>query len=379
MFFGRAIPLFKILGFQISIDLSWFLLALLITWSLATGLFPQWHAGLSEAVYWWMGAAGALGLFISIVLHELGHAVAARRFGIEMRGITLFIFGGVAEMTREPPSAKAEFIVAIAGPIVSVALSAALVGLSVALDAGSAPTSVTVVIGYLGWINMVLVVFNMIPAFPLDGGRVLRAGLWHLWGDLRRATRITAAIGSGFGMILIVLGVVSAIFGNLIGGIWWFVLGLFLRSAANMSYQQVLLRRAFEGEPVARFMRPQPVTVDPNMTLREFVDEIIYTHQHSMYPVVEGDRLVGCVTRSDVKRVPHEAWDTRLVGEILSPCSRDNVIAPGVDAMEALARMSRTGASRLMVVEDGRLVGVVALKDLLGLMSLKIDLEGPDA
>ena len=379
MMFGRSIPLLKILGFQISIDLSWFLLAVLITWSLATGLFPRWHAGLSEATYWWMGAAGALGLFISIVLHELGHAVAARRFGIEMRGITLFIFGGVAEMTREPPSAKAEFVVAVAGPIVSVVLSAALVGLSQALKASDAWSSVTLVSGYLGWINMVLVVFNMIPAFPLDGGRVLRAGLWHLWGDLRRATRITAAIGSGFGMILIVLGVVSAIFGNFIGGVWWFVLGLFLRSAANMSYQQVLLRRAFEGEPVTRFMRPEPITVDSNMTLREFVDDIIYTHQHSMYPVVEGDRLVGCVKREDVKRVPRDEWDTRLVGEILAPCSRENMIGREVDAMEALARMSRTGSSRLMVVDDGRLVGVVALKDLLGLMSLKIDLEGPDA
>lgn len=376
---GRAIPLFKLLGFQISIDLSWFLLAILITWSLATGLFPAWYKGLQAETYWLMGASGALGLFASIVLHELGHSVAARRFGIQMRGITLFIFGGVAEMTREPPSARAEFVVAIAGPIVSVGLSAGMIGLAAAGRAMEWPVSVTGVVGYLGWINMILVIFNMIPAFPLDGGRVLRAGLWHIWDDLRRATRVTAGIGSAFGVVLIVLGITSAIFGNLIAGIWWFVLGLFLRGAANMSYQQVLLRRAFEGEPVARFMRADPVTVDPRMTIREFVDEIVYTHQHKMYPVVEGDRLIGCVTREDVKRVPREEWEARLVGEILSPCTRDNTVEPHVDAMDAFARLQRTGSSRLMVVEDGRLVGVLALKDLMGLLSLKIDLEGEDA
>lgn len=377
--FGRRIPIVKLLGFQVSIDLSWFLLAILITWSLATGLFPRLYEGQSETVYWVMGAAGALGLFISIVLHELGHAVAARRFGIEMRGITLFIFGGVAEMTREPAHAKAEFVVAIAGPIVSILLSVGLLAAAWSGKSAHFPVAVTGVVAYLGWINLVLVIFNMLPAFPLDGGRVLRAALWRLWGDLRRATRVSAAIGSAFGMILIVFGIVNAIWGNFIGAIWWFILGMFLRGAAGMSYQHVLTRKALEGEPVRRFMRTSPVTVDPRMSIREFVDDIIYVKQHKMYPVVLDDQLLGCVTLSAVKSVPKDMWLDKSVGEILTPCSRDNTIHSDTDAMEAFARLNRTGASRLMVVDDGRLVGMIALKDLMGLLSLRLDLEDHEA
>jgi len=374
--FGRKIPLFKILGFQINIDLSWFLIAILIAWSLAEGLFPNIHEGLSVATYWAMGVAGALGLFLSIVLHELGHSLIARRCGMEMRGITLFIFGGVAEMGGEPPSAAAEFKVAIAGPIVSLAIGVALIAVSFVSETLALPTTIDGVVTYLGWINLILVAFNMIPAFPLDGGRVLRAALWHLKGDLRWATRITSNLGGLFGLLLIALGVVSAIGGNFIGGAWWVILGLFLRGAAGMSYQQVLLRRALEGEPISRFMRREPVTVDPERTLRELVEDFVYVHHHKLYPVMRGDELLGCVTVNDIKSVPQERWDTTRVREIASECSESNSIEADADAMRALTTLNQNAASRLMVVERGRLVGVVALKDLLGFLSLKIDLEG---
>ena len=376
--FGRSYPLFKLFGFQISIDASWFILVVLVTWSLATGPFSQDPPGISNAGRWIMGAAGAFGLFASIVLHELGHSIAARKCGMRMKGITLFIFGGVAEMTDEPPNATAEFIVAIAGPIVSVVLGGLFLLISAFADTMMIPPAAAKVIGYLGFINLVLVVFNMIPAFPLDGGRVLRALLWHLKKDLRWATRITATLGSGFGAALIVLGVLFAITGNLIAGVWWVVLGLFLRGAAGMSYQHVVLRKALQGEPIARFMRTDLVTVPPDLTISELVEQYVYRTQHKLYPVVD-DRgtLVGCVTINAIKQLPQDQWTTTRVADLLKPCDETNAVHPQTDAMNALAMLNRTGSSRLMVVDEtGRLVGVVALKDLLGFLAMKVDLEG---
>lgn len=371
--FGPRIDLFRVFGIRISIDLSWFILAFLITWSLARGLFPTWYPDLPTATYWWMGAGGALGLFASILLHELGHALTAERFGVPMRGITLFIFGGVAEMTQEPPSAKAEFFVAIAGPIVSVVL-AVLLFMAVLIPM---PMPVAGVLGWLGTINFILVLFNMIPAFPLDGGRVLRSALWQWKNNLRWATRVTASIGSGFGIMLMLLGVL-VIFttGALIAGIWWIVIGMFLRNAAQMSYQQLLIRRAIEGEPVSRFMRTEPVTVPPSLPLDRLVEDYVYRYHHKMYPVQDHGRLLGCVTTRNLQDVPRESWSSRTVGDVFRACGEENTISPDADATTALSRMSQTGASRMMVVDHhGQLVGIVSLKDLLGFISLKVELE----
>jgi Zn-dependent protease len=375
--FTHRIPLFKLLGFQVWIDWSWFILAVLITWSLAAGLFPALfkEANLSTATLWSMGVAGAIGLFVSIVLHELGHSLVARRFGMQMRGITLFVFGGVAEMTDEPPSAGAEFFMAIGGPIVSVVIGVCMLAPTMVGATLHWPIEVVGVTGWLGWINLVLVGFNLIPAFPLDGGRVLRAALWQWKKDLRWATHVTARLGSAFGIFLIAFGVLSAVFGNLIGGIWWFVLGMFLRGAARMSYQQVLFRRALEGEPVERFMRRDPVTVQPDMSVQELVEHFVYRHQFKLYPVTENGHLLGCVTLSAIKHLPQEEWGSRRVGDIMADCTEDNTVAPSSDAMHALAKLNRTGASRLMVADDGHLAGVLALKDVVGFLSMKVDLE----
>ncbi|MFG0274901.1 MAG: M50 family metallopeptidase [Phycisphaerales bacterium] len=375
--FGPRIPLFHVFGFRIAIDLSWFLLAILITWSLAEGVFGQPPHDFDAATRWILGAVGALGLFVSIVLHELGHALIARTQGIEMKGITLFIFGGVAEMGDEPPSATAEFLVAIAGPLVSVAIGLLMLGASALTLALDGPAPLSAVTQYLGFINLVLVVFNMIPAFPLDGGRVLRAAIWRKTGDLRRATRITSAIGSAFGMFLIALGLFSAISGAIIAGVWWFVLGMFLRAAANMSMQHVLLRQHLAGEPVSRFMTPNPQTVPPDITLRDLVERYIYQRQHKLYPVVEGGRLIGCVTINAVRAVEPNRWSDTTVREVMEPTGDANSVRASADAMHALARLRDRDLSRLMVVDDaGELVGVLALRDLLGFFSMKLDLEG---
>jgi Zn-dependent protease/CBS domain-containing protein len=371
--FTKRFKLFNLLGFPIYVDLSWFIIVLLITWSLATNLFPYWYEGMEQATYWWMGLAGAMGLFVSIVAHELGHSVVARQFDMPVRSITLFIFGGVAELSQEPPSAKAEFFVAIAGPLVSV-----LVGITcfvAAMTFDASPTPIVGVLWYLGIINGVLVVFNMIPAFPLDGGRVLRSILWHVRGSLRWSTRITSTIGSGFGLVLIVLGVVNFVGGNFVGGMWQFLIGMFLRGAAQMSYQQVLIRRALEGESIDRFMQTNVVTVSPSTTIRQLVEDYVYRHHYKMFPVTDQQRLVGCVTTREIQQVPREEWEQRTVGEVLAPCANENTAEPSADAMQTLSRMNQGSVSRLMVVQNDRLEGIVSLKDLMKFIALKVELE----
>jgi Zn-dependent protease/predicted transcriptional regulator len=374
MMFGRRIRLFKLLGFAVHIDMSWLVLALLITWSLARGLFPYQYEKLSSITYWSMGAAGALGMFASIIFHELCHSLVARRFGLPMKGITLFIFGGVAEMDEEPPSPKAEFFMAIAGPASSILLG--LFGYVVsAVGEGWLPVPIAGVLEYLTLINFVLAGFNLVPAFPLDGGRVLRSALWQWKKNFRSATRIASKLGSFFGTVLIFLGVLNILRGNVIGGIWQSMIGFFLGNAARMSYHQVLMRKALEGGTVRQFMNKEPVIAQGSLSLKDLVEGYIYRYHFKMFPVVEGETLVGCITTRRVKEIPHGEWSTRTVGEVAVRCSPENTIGPDEDAIRALGVMSRTGNSRLMVVEDGRLVGIITLKDIMGLLAVKLDLE----
>lgn len=373
--FSKRVRLFRVSGFPVELDLSWFVIAVLLTWSLAAGFFPYRYEGLSRATYWAMGSAGALGLFASIVLHEIGHAMVARRFDLPIRRIVLFIFGGVAEMEREPDEARHEFLVAVAGPAVSLALAGVFHAVALGLVLSGAGAAAVGVAAYLALINLVLVAFNLVPAFPLDGGRVLRSALWAWKGDFRWATRITSAIGSVFAIALIGLGVFAVIAGRLLAGIWWALLGLFLHGAAGMAYQQVRLRKALEGEPLSRFMTREPVVVPPDMTVRELVEDRVYRYQHKLFPVVRDDRLLGCVTLRGIRQVPRDEWDRRTVRDIVEECSEDNTIESDQDAMAALARMNGAEASRIMVLERGRLVGVLALKDLMRFLALKVELE----
>jgi Zn-dependent protease/CBS domain-containing protein len=374
--FGRRITILRLFGFPIRVDPSWLFIAALVTWSLA-GSFQVAQPQISPGVRWAMALCGMLGLFVSIVLHELSHALVARAHGVETRGITLFLFGGVAELQREPPSARAEFAIAAVGPLSSIGLAAAFFALARAGIGAAWPLPVVEVLRYLALINFALAVFNLVPGFPLDGGRVLRAILWGWRGSLGWATRIAATAGSLFGLGLVALGIVIALRGNVVGGIWYLLIGLFLRQASQASYTQLQARRALEGERVQRFMRPDPITVPPDATIRRVVDEYFYRDLHRIYPVVDHDqRLLGCVTARRIRDVPRDEWEQRRVGDIVDPCSADNTVHPQSDALEALGRMTKSGASRLMVVEEGRLLGVLTLKDLLQFFSLKLDLEG---
>ena len=375
--FGKRVKLFRLLGFEVRIDASWIVIAVLIAWSLSTGLFPFHYKNLSIQTYWLMGIVGAVGLFLSIIVHEFCHSLVARKYGIPMKGITLFIFGGVAEMGDEPSSAKAEFMMAAAGPLSSILIALVFYGMYTT-SRGTLPESISGVIEYLAYINGILAAFNLVPAFPLDGGRILRSILWGLKKNLSWATRISASIGSAFGILLIILGVYHVLSGDFIGGMWWFLIGMFLQGAAKASYQQLVTRKALEGEPVRRFMQKNPVTVGPSTSLEHLVEDYIYQYHFKMFPVTEDtDKLIGCITTKQVKEIPREAWRTKTVVEVAAPCSAENTIEPGADSVQALALMRKYNSSRLLVAEAGHLVGIITLKDLMKFLALKVELNEP--
>ncbi len=380
--FRNSITLFRLFGFRIGIDASWLLLAILIVWSLAVGYFPWAVPGQSARTYWVMGVAGLIGLAFSIIVHELAHALVARRYHMPIRGITLFIFGGVAEMEDEPTSARAEFWMALAGPAMSF-LVAVIFWLAASAFAGpappageaAAPTPAVAVLAYLAFINGILALFNLVPAFPLDGGRILRAALWGWRGDILWATRIAAGAGSLFGFVLIALGLFTAINGNVIGGVWWFVIGLFVRAAAAGHLQHQTNRSVLAGVPVSRFMRRDLVTVPPDLPLDRLVRDYALRHYYKEFPVTQDGKLVGCAGLAAIKALGEADLSRQTVGSIMQACDDDNTVSPDADSARALEQMQRTGKTRLLVVRDGELVGVLALRDLLNFLAIRTDLE----
>jgi len=241
----------------------------------------------------------------------------------------------------------------------------------------NAPVPVIGVVTYLGWINWVLAAYNLIPAFPLDGGRVLRAALWQSRHDLTRATEIASRIGSAFGFVLMAFGIWQLFLGGLISAIWYFLIGSFLRGASQMSYEQVLLRTALAGEPVSRFMRPHPVTVRPDMSIRDLVDDYIYRYDFKVFPVVAASEdLIGCVTAADAQKVPRDEWDGHHVSEITRPCSANNTVSPDADALQALNKIRENDSKGLLVTERNRLLAVISPRDVLNFLAAKLQMEG---
>lgn len=374
----RQFHLFTLFGFEVRLDLSWLLLALLISWSLGAGMFPADYPGLTPRTYAWMGVAGALGVFFSIVFHEFSHSMIARHYGMPIKGITLFIFGGVAEMEEEPPGPKSEFLMAIAGPLASFLLAFIFARIEAIALLRGWPTPVVGVSNALAYINMVVAIFNLVPAFPLDGGRMLRAALWYFRRDMNSATRIASQMGSGFGFALMLLGIIAFVQGNIIGGMWWFLIGIFLRGAATASYQRLMLHDILQKQPVSNFMRSDPVTVPPSVTIREWIEDYVYRHHFKMFPVVDDATLSGAVTIDDIREIPKKDWDKLTVRDVMKPCSDDNTIAAHMEMEKLLTAMMHPGKqTRYMVVDGERLVGVIALKDVLELVALKMEIERP--
>lgn len=376
---GKRWTLLRLFGFEVRFDITWLMLVALVVWTLSAGYFPSLYQDLSMRTYIWMGVLAALGLIASLVIHELSHSLVARRFGMNIRGITLFMLGGAAEMAEEPPTPRAEFLMAAAGPAASLVLAAVFYLAATAFSQTDLPAPFLGIITYLAGINVILALFNLVPAFPLDGGRLLRAVLWAMRGDIRWATRIAANLGGGFGIALILLGIYSIFVGNFVSGMWAFLIGLFVRAAAASSYQQLVAREVLGGITVANVMTRNPVTVAPGVSVADLVENYLLGHNLKLVPVVADGRVSGIVDVRAAKSVPRERWDQRRVAEIATPLAQENTIRPDAGAHAALELMQRTGQSRLLVLDGDRLVGIVSLKDMLRILGLRIDLESAAA
>lgn len=371
----RKTELFKLLGFTVSIDASWGIILFLVVWTLAQGAFPAYYPDLSTQTYWMMGIVGALGLFISIIIHEFSHAMVARKHGLDIKGITLFIFGGVAEMREEPDNPKTEFLMAIAGPIASIVLSLFFGLLYQAATAAALPVPIIGILGYLSAINMLLALFNMVPAFPTDGGRILRSLFWWIKGDIRWATRTASRISVFFAMFIVFIGFSHMVQGNIVGGVWWMLIGAFLFSAANSSYQSLLIKDSFAGKRIKEFINPNPITVPSSISLQTFVDQYLYRYHFKMYPVTTEERISGLITVKALKSIPRDTWESVKVNQVTQKLSKENTLSATTPVEEALRIMNESGISRMVVSEKEKIIGIVTLKDLLEFFTLKMELE----
>ncbi len=357
----------RIFGIPIKVHASWFLVFAFVTWSLATGYLPDALPGLSAARYWGMGGLAALLLFGSVLLHELGHSVVALRYRIPIGQITLFVFGGMAQMHREPPGPRAEFLIAIAGPTVSFALGGSLLWLASMAESAQNLHGLMVLGFLLGTVNLQLGLFNLIPGFPLDGGRVLRAGLWAWLRDFNRATRHASLAGQGFGLIFGALGAVlllGAMTGTIPGplaanGGWILLVGVFLFAAAAGTRRQALLRTALASVTVRELMVSDVPILHPELSVDEAVTRHFLRHGAEEFPVGAEGRLVGMIAVRQVQALPQPLWPWRRVRDLMQPWSPVMEVAPEAAAVTVLERMLRDGRSRLAVVEDGRLLGFV--------------------
>ncbi|MDQ3857256.1 MAG: site-2 protease family protein [Actinomycetota bacterium] len=349
-------------GVEIRIHWSWVIVFALIVWTLAATVFPSQNPELSDGVHLAMAVAAALLFFASVLLHELGHAWQARRDGLEIDGITLWIFGGVAQFKGAFPSPGAEFRIAIAGPLVTVVLSGGFLLLALA----GLPSAVDGVAAWLGYINLSLLVFNLIPALPLDGGRVLRAALWRARGDLGWATRVAAEVGRGFGYLFIALGVLMFVVEGSFSGAWLVFIGWFLLQAATAEARYVATDQALAGLRVRDLMARDPVTVDPDLTVGRFMDEIVQARRFTTYPVIDRNgRPIGLLPFSTVAAVARSDWDERRVGDSMIPLDQVPLLAESTRAVDALADLSsRPGANRGLVVDNGYLEGLLSITDL---------------
>jgi len=366
----RKFYLFKIFGIPVEIDYSWFIIFLLLAWSLSIGYFPQRFPNWTKLIDWLAGIFSSLMLFVSVLLHELAHSIVAKRNGIPIAGITLFIFGGVSQMTKEPDNASSELKMALAGPAMSFVLG--FVFLAVALLVPLRP--VRIVFGYLGFVNGILGLFNLIPGFPLDGGRVLRAILWKQTGNIETATRIASQVGQWIAIFLMAFGFYQILRGLFINGIWFILIGLFLRQAAGTSLRQLVFRRSLAGVKVREIMEPDVVTVSPTLPLDRLVDDCFFKYHYDSFPVVDAGDIVGLVTLAEVKGVEKRNWQKTTVGQVMTPIGEVQVLEPEEEAVEALNQMVKDGTSRFPVVVGTRLVGILTRRDITELLRIKTDL-----
>ena len=372
----------RIFGITIRIDWSWLFIFVLVAWNLAT-LFIQMHVGWTIGLAWLTAIVAALLFFGSVLAHELAHSLVARAQGVPVRSITLFLFGGVSNIQREPPSPLAEFLITIVGPITSIVLGFIFILLSgVAIGPIQAvvaqPTRLlasldplTTLLLWLGPINILVGLFNLIPGFPLDGGRVLRSILWAITRNLRRATHWASLVGRAVAWLMILVGV-AMIFGvrvpffgtGFISGLWLAFIGWFLNGAAAQSYQQMVIEDILAGVQVSQLMRLNPLAVPAAISIGDLVQDYMMGTEDQSFPVMSGGQFVGIVTVEDVRKVPHQQWAATMVAQIMTPADKMVEVTPDEDAAEALRELTQRGASQLPVVRNGQMIGMLRRRDI---------------
>lgn len=357
----QNIPLGRIMGIPLGLDYSWFLVFALLTWSLAGSYYPAEFKNWSPLLYWFMGAVTAIMLFVSVVLHELGHAAVALRYKIPVRSITLFIFGGVARIGAEPPSPTAEFRIAIAGPLVSLVL-AVFFYLVQPLVAGMEP--LLGLAKYLAYINFALVLFNLIPGYPLDGGRVFRAIVWAVTKNMRRATLLAANVGRAFGFLFIFVGVWQVFTGNF-GGLWITFIGWFLDRAAAAQVHQVMFQGLLTGHTVSQAMSNHCAAIPEELTLQQLVDDHILGSGQRCFLVNRGENPVGMMTLHRIKEVPRQDWATTRAGRVMLPLEQLKRTSPDAELWAALQQMDRDGVNQLPVTRNSHVIGMLSREDVI--------------
>jgi len=352
-------------GIEISLDYSWFILLFVILGTLAGALFPAYAPEVSRLGHLGMGVAGTFLFFASLLLHELGHAVMARARGMEVEGITLFIFGGMARTRRDPEWPGDEFWIAGMGPFASLLLAAGFyLVAALGMRWGVGP-AVTVTAETLGYLNLLLAVFNLLPGFPLDGGRMLRALLWKGTGSLRNATRITAGVGRVLGWGIIAIGIWSLLSaGAFVAGLWMVFVGWFLTQTARSAYQTVLLQQLLAPLTAREAMSPDPETVGPDLTVDELIHDYVLRRPYNAFPVVQDGVVVGMVTLNGLQEVPRERWKELVAAEVMTPMAELVLVEPETPMVQVLDRMQETEVRRVLVARDWELLGIISSSDI---------------
>jgi len=363
----------KIFGINIEINHTWLIIFALVLYSLATGILPERHPEVARSQLWLAGLVTTLLFFASLLLHELAHSVMAGRLGMKVRRITLFIFGGVAQMSHEPRSARSEFLMAIVGPLMSLFLGGAFYLLWTALRSVDAPAVWTSACYWLAWINALLATFNMLPAYPLDGGRVLRSILWAVWKSLERATRVAAGIGQAFGYGMIALGVLQLVAGLVANGLWLLALGWLLTSMAGASYQRVQIQRLLGDVYVHDLMSAPVATIPAGASLDQAAHQYFLPARFTAFGVDDWGQVVGLVRMDDLQGVPRERWPTTTVREVAWPLEPEKMtIAADKEAVEAMMQMAENELGRLLVTDyAGNIVGIISQSDIMRLIRVK--------